>query len=117
MRTDGDVWSTGWDHDVLSNVQHKGPKKLESKKFLDIFLPDAECPHKPEPLPFQSVRENGDNGHTSNSSDELIPVLFSQSEIKKYCVLDQFVNMDSCERAFVSITKEATWDVKFFTKK
>ena len=50
-------------------------------------------------------------------SDELIPVHLCQSEIKKYCVLDQFVNTDSGERALVTITKEATQDVKFFTKK
>ena len=45
------------DHDVLSSVQDKRPKKPESKKFFDIFLPDAECMHKPEPLPFQNIGE------------------------------------------------------------
>ena len=88
VRTDGDVWSTGWDCDALSSVQDKGPKRPKSKKFFDIFLPDAECTHKPELLPFQNVGEKADDVHTSGSSDELIPLLLCQSEIKKYCVLD-----------------------------
>ena len=34
VRTDGDVWSTGWDCDALSSVQDRDPKGPNQRSFL-----------------------------------------------------------------------------------
>ena len=60
------------------------------RKYFDIFLPQNQ--HK--------VEEDGD------LSDELIPVLIRQSEIRKHCLLDRFVKTDCGEGALITVNKD-----------
>ena len=60
------------------------------RKYFDIFLPQNQ--HKVE--------------EDSDLSDELIPVLIRQSEIKKHCLLDRFVKTDCGEVALITVNKD-----------
>ena len=60
------------------------------RKYFDIFLPQNQ----------PKVEEDSD------LSDELIPVLIRQSEIKKHCLLDRFVKTDCGEVALITVNKD-----------
>ena len=60
------------------------------RKYFDIFLPQNQ--HK--------VDEDSD------LSDELIPVLIRQLEIKKHCLLDRFVKTDCGKAALITVNKD-----------
>ena len=60
------------------------------RKYFDIFSPQNQ--HK--------MDEDGD------FSDELIPVLIRELEIKKHCLLDRFIKTDCGEAALITVNKD-----------
>ena len=77
------------EQDIGCDVQQSS-----ERKYFDIFLPKNL--KSPEP----QIQENIDD-----LSDELIPVLIRQSEIKKHCLLDRFMKTDCGEAALITVNK------------